>query len=126
MANTTQTGTQRSGKQGVGQQSVGQQGGARASAQSTGASEGAPDHLYGVVSVLYHALQGAQTYQQYIDDARKASVPAVEDFFTSCQKEERLRAERAKELLLDLLEDEEQDEDETSDEDEDEDEDEDA
>src|SRR5687768_10168647 len=30
------------------------------------------DHVYGLVSVLYHALQGAQTYEKYIEDAQKA------------------------------------------------------
>src|SRR5690349_8289470 len=83
---------------------------AGASTQSLGASgQAAPDHLYGVVSVLYHALQGAETYQQYIDDARQAQAPEVEQFFDACRKEEHERAERAKALLLDLLEDEQED-----------------
>src|SRR2546423_286970 len=32
---------------------------------------------YDLVSVLYHALQGGETSQQYIDDARKASDEEV-------------------------------------------------
>ncbi len=82
--------------------------------RQNGGAKAAPDHLYGVVSVLYHALQGVQTYQQYIDDARKAEAPAIEQFFDECQKEENLRAQRAKALLFDLLEDEEDDEDEAA------------
>lgn len=66
----------------------------------------APDHLYGVVSVLYHALQGEQTYQQYIEDARKANDTDLQQFFEECRTEEHERAQRAKSLLLDRLEDE--------------------
>jgi uncharacterized short protein YbdD (DUF466 family) len=95
------------------------------SARTNGGSQGASDHLYGVVSVLYHALQGAQAYEQYVADARKAEAPAIEQFFDECRKEENLRAQRAKSLLLDLLEDEEDDEEEAAGSEEDEDEDED-
>lgn len=84
---------------------------------------GTEDHVYGVVSVLYHALQGAQTYQQYIADARKASDEELVKFFEQCRDEERRRATRAKQLLVDRVEledgddeDEEEDEDDESDE----------
>lgn len=30
---------------------------------------GTDDNLYNLVSVLYHALQGAETYDKYISDA---------------------------------------------------------
>jgi hypothetical protein len=30
-----------------------------------------PDEIYDIVSVLYHALQGAETYEQYIRDAEQ-------------------------------------------------------
>ena len=32
---------------------------------------GTRDATYDVVSILYHALQGAETYQQYIQDAEQ-------------------------------------------------------
>jgi hypothetical protein len=89
------------------------------------------DELYGVVSVLYHALQGAETYAQYVDDARRAGDDQLVKFFEQCQEEEIARAQRAKEMLARRLggavgeeegEDEDDDED---DEDEDEDDDED-
>lgn len=73
-------------------------------------SEGSPrtaDHVYGVVSVLYHALQGAQTYDRYIGDARRAGDSELEEFFRSCRSEEHARAEQAKSLLLERLEEEE-------------------
>ena len=87
------------------------------------AGEAAPDELYGVVSVLYHALQGSQTYAQYGDDARKAGDEELVEFFETCRDEENGRAERARMLLAERLTDlEDQDDaedDETDDEDED-------
>ena len=65
----------------------------------------APDELYGVVSVLYHALQGAQTYAQYCDDARNAGDEELLDFFETCRDEESGRAARAKVLLAERLDD---------------------
>lgn len=68
------------------------------------------DETYGIVSVLYHALQGAQTYGQYIADAERAGNEELVEFFKECQSQENERARRAKTLLasqLDQLEDEE-------------------
>jgi hypothetical protein len=105
-------------------------GGASAAAQRSGGNtdQAASDQLYGVVSVLYHALKGVQTYGKYVEDAQGANDDQLRDFFGNCRKEEAERARRAKSLLLDRLEDEEEEEDEdaeaeddeTSDEDEDE------
>jgi hypothetical protein len=75
-------------------------------AASTAGSQRTEDHVYGVVSVLYHALQGAQAYDQYIGDARRAGDSELEEFFTSCRSEEHARAEQAKSLLLERLEEE--------------------
>ncbi|MFO7177366.1 MAG: hypothetical protein DIU78_001590 [Pseudomonadota bacterium] len=92
------------------------------SAAASGAAE--RDEVYGLVSVLYHSLQGAETYSQYIDDARRAGDHELVEFFEDCREEESDRATRAKLLLamrLDVEEMEEEDEDEDE-EDEDEDE----
>jgi hypothetical protein len=92
------------------------------------AETGSSNDLYGVVSVLYHALQGAETYGKYVADARKSGDSELEDFFRECQSEERARADRAKSLLASRIEadaddaDEDEDEDEDDEEDEDEDE----
>ena len=78
-------------------------------------STGVADEVYGVVSVLYHALQGAQTYEQYIADAQKAGDSELEQFFQSCRSEEQQRATRAKGLLLERLDDDmEEDEDDSA------------
>lgn len=80
------------------------------SAQMRGAAaapQAERDEIYGVVSVLYHALQGADTYRQYIDDARRAGDEELVEFFESCRSEESERATRAKALLMERLEEEE-------------------
>jgi hypothetical protein len=61
------------------------------------------DEVYGLISVLYHALQGAETYARYGDDARRAGDDELVEFFEECQDEEVDRAERAKELLATRL-----------------------
>jgi hypothetical protein len=97
-------------------------------AQTPAAAAGEPtserDEIYGVVSVLYHALQGAETYSRYIQDARRAGDEELVTFFTDCQEEENQRAIRAKQLLAMRFEEEADVEDEDEDEDEDADEDE--
>ena len=90
----------------------------RTPATSSGAAA-VPDEIYGIVSVLYHSLQGAQTYRQYLADAERAGAEEAAEFFRDCLKEENARSRRAKSLLLEELEEE---EDSADDEDEDEDE----
>jgi hypothetical protein len=88
----------------------------------TGAAPGSVtserDEVYGVVSVLYHALQGAETYAQYVQDAKQAGDSELEEFFQETLQQERERARRAKALLSERIEDDmEDDEDEDEDED---------
>jgi hypothetical protein len=87
------------------------------------AQTGEANDLYGVVSVLYHALQGAETYGKYVEDARKSGDSELEEFFRECQSEERARADRAKSLLASRIEADADDADEDEDEDDDDDED---
>lgn len=98
--------------------------------KSAPTERGTSDDLYGVVSVLYHALQGAETYDEYADDAREAGDSELVTFFEECREEELRRAERAKALLAERLEpsdaaEEDDDDDDDNEEDEDDDEDED-
>jgi rubrerythrin len=60
---------------------------------------GVRDEHYNLVSILYHALQGAETYDTYISDAESVSDQELAQFFRQVQEEERRRAARAKELL---------------------------
>ncbi len=65
---------------------------------------GARDTTYNLVSILYHALQGAETYQQYVRDAGQGSGDQeLAQFFRGVQQEEQRRAERAKQLLAQRL-----------------------
>jgi rubrerythrin len=60
---------------------------------------GVRDEHYNLVSILYHALQGAETYDTYIRNAEGADDQELAQFFRQVQEEERQRAARAKELL---------------------------
>lgn len=64
---------------------------------------GTRDETYDVVSILYHALQGAETYQQYLRDAEQRGDQELAQFFRDVQEEEKRRAERAKQLLAKRL-----------------------
>jgi hypothetical protein len=61
------------------------------------------DELYGVISVLYHALQGAETYEEYVEDAEEAGDEELVSFFEEAREEELARAETAKQLLFSRL-----------------------
>ena len=66
---------------------------------------GTTDVNYDLVSVIYHALQGAETYEKYIQDADEAGDRELSRFLRDVQEENRRRAGRAKELLRERLED---------------------
>jgi hypothetical protein len=61
---------------------------------------GTSDVPFDLVSTLYHALQGADTYEQYMTDAEKAGDRELAQFFWDNKEENRHRAERAKQLLV--------------------------
>jgi hypothetical protein len=62
---------------------------------------GTNDPTYDLVSVLYHALQGADLYVQYASDA--GSDQELAAFFQEVQQQEKQRADRAKQLLAKRL-----------------------
>ena len=64
---------------------------------------GIPDEIYDIVSVLYHALQGAETYEQYIRDAEQRGDQELAQYFREVREEEIRRAHRGKELLAQRL-----------------------
>jgi rubrerythrin len=67
--------------------------------QNTGAS----NVTYNLTSVLYHALQGAETYDDYIRDAERQNDNDLASFFREVQQEERERAQRAQKLRAERL-----------------------
>lgn len=64
---------------------------------------GTGDPTYDLVSVLYHSLQGAETYEFFAADADEAGDGELAEFFRTVQAEERSRADRAKALLAPRL-----------------------
>lgn len=58
---------------------------------------------YDLVSVMYHALQGAETYDRYIADAEERGDQELADFFREVQERNADIASRAKHLLPDRL-----------------------
>ncbi len=67
------------------------------------ANTGTSDKNYNLVSVLYHALEGAATYQQYVSDAEGAGDTELADFFREVQQQHQQLADRAKGLLKQRL-----------------------
>jgi rubrerythrin len=66
---------------------------------SSQGNTGTGDVTYNLVSILYHALQAAETHDQYIRDAEEAGDQDLAAFFREVKEENTRRAERAKELL---------------------------
>jgi rubrerythrin len=64
---------------------------------------GTGDVTYDLVSVLYHSLQGAETYEIFVADAEEAGDQELAQFFNDVMEEERRRADRAKALLASRL-----------------------
>ena len=57
----------------------------------------ADDIVYNLVSVQYHALQAAQSYDSYVTDAE--GHDDVQAFFKQCAEQDAERARRCHELL---------------------------
>lgn len=84
---------------------------------------GETDENYNLISVLYHALQGAETISKYVRDAQEAEDEELVAFFEETKSAYVERANEAKQLLVARLEDtfdDEEEDDEEDEEDEDE------
>ena len=57
------------------------------------------NEYYDLVSVLYHALEGAQTYSSFIKDAEQSGNQQLAQFFRQVQQEDNNRAQQARQLL---------------------------
>ncbi|MEA2932052.1 MAG: hypothetical protein QOI56_837 [Actinomycetota bacterium] len=66
--------------------------------QATGTS----DPTYNVISVVYHALQGAETIQKYLDDS--GTDDELRTFFQQVQMGYRRAADMGKQLLVQRIE----------------------
>ena len=61
---------------------------------------GTSNEYYNPVSILYHSLQGTQTYNTYIRDAEQNGDRDLAQFFREVQQEDQRRSERAKQLIV--------------------------
>lgn len=66
-------------------------------------NSGTRDITYDLVSVLYHALQGAETYTMYMEDARNEGDNEAATFLQELINDETKRANQAKALLAKRL-----------------------
>ena len=60
---------------------------------------GTPNTIYDLSSVLFHALEGGASYDQYIQDAEEADDQELVDFFRLVRDEYSNRADEAQRLL---------------------------
>jgi hypothetical protein len=72
-------------------------------AMNTG-DTGTSDPHYNLVSVLYHALQGAETIDMYVTDAEGAGDKELAEFFRNVKQGYTRTAEQAKQLLVGRIE----------------------
>ena len=61
---------------------------------------GTPNVEYDLISILYHSLQGAATYTEYLDDAQKLGDEELIEFIHEVIDQDRRRAEKVKRILL--------------------------
>lgn len=66
---------------------------------TTKTNTGTQDTTYNLLSILYHALQGAETYEKYINDAEQSGDTELAQFFRDVRDQNVQRAERGKKLL---------------------------
>lgn len=66
---------------------------------SSGNRAGTKDVTYDLVSVMYHALQGAETYSVYARDAESNGDQDAAKFFKEVQDQNQKAADQAKQLL---------------------------
>jgi hypothetical protein len=64
-----------------------------------GRSTGARDVEYNLISIAYHALQGAETMDMYVSDAERSGDQELAQFFRDVQQQNRTLADRARQLL---------------------------
>jgi len=64
---------------------------------------GTQDTLYNLLSIIYNALHGAESYEKYISDAEQNGDHELAQFFREVRDVNTQRAERGKQLLATRL-----------------------
>ena len=62
-------------------------------------STNTPDPQFDLISTAYHALEGAQTYTIYAEDANRNGDSELAQFFQQAQQNQLACADQAKQLL---------------------------
>lgn len=62
-------------------------------------STGTADPTYNIISVLYHALEGASTVDQYIEDARQAGDDELATYLEQVKQGYTRTSDQGKRLL---------------------------
>ena len=75
----------------------------RARGASGQGGTGTSDPTYNLLSVAYHALQGAETVQMYIDDAKRSGDKELVKFLRQTHRKYVKAADEAKQLLAGRL-----------------------
>lgn len=60
---------------------------------------GTPNTIYGLSSVLFHALEGGASYDAYVEDAEREGDEELTEFFRRVREEDRDRASEARLLI---------------------------
>jgi hypothetical protein len=68
-------------------------------AEAQRVSTNTPDPQFDLISVAYHALEGAQTYAVYAEDAGRNGDKELAQFFIQAQQNQLACADQAKQLL---------------------------
>lgn len=66
-------------------------------------STGTTNVVYNLVSVIYHALQGAETYNEYVRDAEQSNDSEAADLFREVQQQNKRVADQAERLLAERI-----------------------
>jgi hypothetical protein len=66
--------------------------------------QGRPDNAtYDLISVMYHALQGCEQYEQYAQDAQQTGQQEIAQFFRDAIRQNEQLAQRGQQLLAQCL-----------------------
>jgi hypothetical protein len=71
--------------------------------QAQSSETGTRDETYDVISILYHALQGAENCEIFAEDSDRDEL---KQFFREAGEQQRQLAEKGKRLLIQCLQDE--------------------
>lgn len=66
---------------------------------TTKPNTGTQDTTYNLLSIIYHALQGAETYEKYINDAEQSGDHELAQYFRDVRDQNIKRSEQGKQLL---------------------------